>query len=139
MGTRIGDMRIGERAVEPGRTYKVASWASVAEGVRDEGRPVWDLLRPVFAREEGREAAKLNVPRLIGVKGNRGLLKFRPSAPILPDQFAGYNPTACIRRLHADLRISLLFLRVPEGILQKLSDPILTQCPKCGKQRSPRC
>src|SRR5258706_4751723 len=35
MGARIGDMRIGERAVESGRTYKVASCASVAEGGRD--------------------------------------------------------------------------------------------------------
>ncbi len=73
MGTRIGDMRIGERAVEPGRTYKVASWASVAEGVRDEGEPVWDLLARYLREKKVVRPRKLNVPRLIGVKGNRGL------------------------------------------------------------------
>jgi len=41
---------------------------------------VWDLL-PVFAREEGREPRKLNVPRLIGVKGNRGLAEISPERP----------------------------------------------------------
>src|SRR6266853_1359047 len=73
MGTRIGDMRIGERAVEPGRTYKVASWASVAEGVRDEGEPVWDLLARYLREKKVVRPRKLNVPRLIGVEGNRGL------------------------------------------------------------------
>jgi len=73
MGTRIGDMRIGERAVEPGRTYKVASWASVAEGVSDEGEPVWDLLARYSREKKVVRPRKLNVPRLIGAKGNRGL------------------------------------------------------------------
>jgi len=73
MGARIGDMRIGERAVESGRTYKVASWASVAEGVRDEGEPVWDLLARYLRGKKSIAPRQLNVPRLIGVKGNRGL------------------------------------------------------------------
>jgi sulfur-oxidizing protein SoxB len=72
-GARIGDMRIGERAVEAGRNYKVASWASVAEGVRDEGEPMWDLLARYLREKKTVRPRKLNVPRLIGVKGNRGL------------------------------------------------------------------
>jgi sulfur-oxidizing protein SoxB len=72
-GARIGDMRIGERAVEAGRNYKVASWASVAEGVRDEGEPMWDLLARYLREKKTVTPRKLNVPRLIGVKGNRGL------------------------------------------------------------------
>ncbi len=72
-GARIGDMRIGERPVEPGKTYKVASWASVAEGVRDEGEPVWDLLARYLRGKKSIAPRQLNVPRLIGVKGNRGL------------------------------------------------------------------
>jgi len=86
MGARIGDMRIGERAVESGRTYKVASWASVAEGVRDEGEPVWICL-PVPAREEGREAAQTQraAPDRRGRQPRPGL-NSRPNAPILPKQ-----------------------------------------------------
>ena len=72
-GARIGDMRVGERPLDPGRTYKVASWASVAEGVRDEGEPVWDLLARYLREKKIVRPRKLNVPRLIGVKGNRGL------------------------------------------------------------------
>ena len=72
-GARIGDMRIGGRPVEPRKTYKVASWASVAEGVRDEGEPAWDLLARYLREKKIVRPRKLNLPRLIGVKGNRGL------------------------------------------------------------------
>ena len=72
-GARIGDMRIGERPVDPVKNYKVASWASVAEGVRDEGEPVWDLFARYLREKKIVGPRKLNVPRLIGVKGNRGV------------------------------------------------------------------
>src|SRR5438874_276767 len=72
-GARIGDMRIGERPIEPGKTYKVASWASVAEGARDEGEPAWDLLARYLREKKIVRPSKLKLPRLIGVKGNRGL------------------------------------------------------------------
>ena len=72
-GARIGDMRIGERPVEPRKTYKVASWAPVAEDFRDAGEPVWDLLARYLREKKIVRPRKLNVPRLIGVKGNRGL------------------------------------------------------------------
>jgi sulfur-oxidizing protein SoxB len=72
-GARIGDMRVGERPVEPGKNYKVASWASVAEGVRDDGEPVWDLFARYLRDRKIVRPRKLNVPRLISVKGNRGL------------------------------------------------------------------
>ncbi len=72
-GARIGDMRIGERALEPGKTYKVASWASVAEGVRDEGEPVWDLIARYLREKKIVRPRKLKLPRLISVEGNRGL------------------------------------------------------------------
>jgi sulfur-oxidizing protein SoxB len=72
-GARIGDMRIGERPVEPRKTYKVASWAPVAEDFRDEGEPVWDLFARYLREKKIVRPRKLNVPRLIGVKGNRGI------------------------------------------------------------------
>jgi S-sulfosulfanyl-L-cysteine sulfohydrolase len=72
-GARIGDMRIGERPVEPRKTYKVASWAPVAEDSRDEGEPVWDLFARYLREKKIVRPRRLNLPRLIGVKGNRGI------------------------------------------------------------------
>jgi sulfur-oxidizing protein SoxB len=72
-GARIGDMRIGERPVEPRKTYKVASWAPVAEDFRDAGEPVWDLVARYLREKKIVRPRRLNVPRLIGVEGNRGL------------------------------------------------------------------
>jgi sulfur-oxidizing protein SoxB len=73
LGRRIADMRVSGRRIEAGKTYKVASWAPVAEGVRDDGEPVWDLFARYLRDKKIVRQRKLNVPRLIGVKGNRGL------------------------------------------------------------------
>ena len=70
-GDRIADMRIGERPIEPRKTYKVASWAPVAEGAG--GEPIWDLFARYLRGKKSIAPRQLNVPRLIGVKGNRGL------------------------------------------------------------------
>jgi len=74
-GGRIADMRLAGRPIEAGKTYKVASWAPVGEGVRDENpdEPIWDLLARYLRDRKSIAPRKLNVPRLIGVKGNRGL------------------------------------------------------------------
>jgi sulfur-oxidizing protein SoxB len=72
-GARIGDMRLGEHPVEPRKTYKVASWAPVAEDFRDAGEPVWDLVARYLREKKIVRPRRLNVPRLIGVEGNRGL------------------------------------------------------------------
>jgi len=47
----------------------------VAEGVRDENpdEPIWDLLAGYLRDRKSIAPRKLNVPRVIGVKGNRGL------------------------------------------------------------------
>jgi S-sulfosulfanyl-L-cysteine sulfohydrolase len=74
-GERIGDMRIGERPIEADKTYRVASWAPVADSAGDEnaGEPIWDLCARYLRDRKSIVPRKLNVPRLIGVKGNRGL------------------------------------------------------------------
>jgi len=75
MGDRIGDMRIGARPVEADKTYRVASWAPVTEGIRDETtlEPIWDLLARYLRDKKIVRPGKLNLPRLVGVKGNRGI------------------------------------------------------------------
>jgi sulfur-oxidizing protein SoxB len=42
IGARISDLRVGERPMAASSTYKVAGWASVAEGA--SGEPVWEVV-----------------------------------------------------------------------------------------------
>jgi sulfur-oxidizing protein SoxB len=40
-GRRIRDVRVGGRALEPGRRYKATGWASLGEA---SGPPAWDVV-----------------------------------------------------------------------------------------------
>ena len=76
MGKRISDLRLGDELLEPGKSYKVAGWAPVAEEARHGGgKPVWELVESwLAARPDGRVGERrINTPRLIGVQGNPGL------------------------------------------------------------------
>ena len=74
MGRRIGDMRIGGRPVEAGKTYRVAGWAPVAESARDAGlKPVWEVVEPWLKSARRIGPRSVNSPRLVGVAGNAGL------------------------------------------------------------------
>jgi sulfur-oxidizing protein SoxB len=71
IGSRISRMKIGEKAIEPEKRYKVAGWAPVAEGA--SGEPVWDVVaRHLRARKRVAPLAP-QLPRLIGVQGNPGI------------------------------------------------------------------
>jgi sulfur-oxidizing protein SoxB len=65
IGRRIGDMRIGEKPLEAGRRYKVASWAPVAEGA--EGEPVWDVVAGYLRSRPRLPAPRVDRPTVIGV------------------------------------------------------------------------
>jgi sulfur-oxidizing protein SoxB len=75
IGQRIGDMRIGDRPIEAGKTYKVARWAPVAEPAGDEamGEPIWNVFARYLRDRKTVRPRKLELPRLIGVSGNRGI------------------------------------------------------------------
>ena len=76
MGSRIGDLRLGGRALEAGKTYKVAGWAPVAEeAARAGSKPVWDLVETWLKSQRGGrvKTRTINTPRLVGVQGNPGL------------------------------------------------------------------
>jgi sulfur-oxidizing protein SoxB len=71
IGSRISDLRLHGEPIGADKTYKVAGWASVAENVT--GEPVWDVVER-YLRDVKVVAAKApNLPRLIGVQGNKGL------------------------------------------------------------------
>jgi sulfur-oxidizing protein SoxB len=71
MGSRITDMRLGGKPLEPGRAYKVAGWAPVAEGA--QGEPIWDVVVRYLKDKKVVAPRKLNLPRLEGVAGNPGI------------------------------------------------------------------
>ena len=70
-GNRISDMRLGDKPVDAGKTYKVAGWAPVAEGV--QGDPVWDVVAGWLRDRKTVPLKQPDQPRLIGLSDNLGL------------------------------------------------------------------
>jgi len=71
MGGRISNMRLNGKPIEPGKNYKVASWASVQEGVT--GEPVWEVVAKFLRDQKTITPRQLNLPQMTGIKGNPGL------------------------------------------------------------------
>ena len=63
MGARISDMRLHGKPLDASKTYKVAGWASVAEGV--SGEPVWDVVARYLRERRTIPPLAANVPRLL--------------------------------------------------------------------------
>ena len=70
-GARISDMSLNGKAIEAGKTYRVAGWASVTEGAT--GAPIWDVVETWLRDQKTIKPRALNRPKLIGVQGNAGL------------------------------------------------------------------
>jgi sulfur-oxidizing protein SoxB len=68
---RITNMALNGKPIEAGKKYKVAGWASVAEGVT--GQPVWEVISAYLRSKKVIRPPKLNLPRLTGVSGNPGI------------------------------------------------------------------
>lgn len=78
MGKRIEDMRLGGKPIEATRQYKVAGWAPVAEEAKSAPgvRPVWEVVEEWLKARKGVVAARRpNVPRLVGVLPNPGVVE----------------------------------------------------------------
>ena len=76
MGSRIGDMRLGDKPIEAGKTYKVAGWAPVAEEAKNAPgvKPVWDVVEAWLKGQGGRvKPRRVNMPKLVGMAGNVGI------------------------------------------------------------------
>ncbi len=71
MGSRINNMMLNGKALDPNKKYKVAGWAPVAEGVK--GEPIWDVVSGYLRDKKTISPRKLNLPKLIGVEGNEGI------------------------------------------------------------------
>jgi S-sulfosulfanyl-L-cysteine sulfohydrolase len=71
IGSRISDLRIANRPLDPSRKYKVAGWAPVAEGA--SGEPIWDVVARYVRARKRIAPITAQRPRLIGVQGNPGI------------------------------------------------------------------
>ncbi len=71
MGARISDLRLDGVPLDAARKYRVAGWAPVTEGAT--GEPIWEVVARHLRAKKTIAAKRLNVPRLIGVSGNRGI------------------------------------------------------------------
>ncbi|MCC7484921.1 MAG: thiosulfohydrolase SoxB [Burkholderiales bacterium] len=71
IGSRISDMRVGGKPVDPARRYQVAGWAPVAEGA--SGEPIWDVVARYLRAKKRIAPLTAQAPRLIGVAGNPGI------------------------------------------------------------------
>jgi sulfur-oxidizing protein SoxB len=71
MGSRIGDMTLNGKPIEPNKTYKVAGWASVQENVT--GEPIWNVVAKYLREQKVLKPPRLNLPAIKGMAGNPGL------------------------------------------------------------------
>jgi S-sulfosulfanyl-L-cysteine sulfohydrolase len=70
IGNRISGMTLNGKTLEAVKTYKVASWAPVAEGAG--GEPVWDVVARYLRAKKVIRSVRPNRPALLGVQGNPG-------------------------------------------------------------------
>jgi sulfur-oxidizing protein SoxB len=73
-GSRISAMKVGGRAIEASKTYKVAGWAPVAEEARMAGgEPIWDVVARHLRHAKTVAARPPYQPQLIGIDADPGL------------------------------------------------------------------
>jgi sulfur-oxidizing protein SoxB len=71
MGSRISEMRLGRKLIEPSKNYRVAGWAPVNEGAT--GEPIWDLVARWLRNKKTVPIQVPNVPRIKNVSYNPGV------------------------------------------------------------------
>ncbi|MBA4265828.1 MAG: thiosulfohydrolase SoxB [Comamonadaceae bacterium] len=71
MGQRINNMSLKDKPIEADKTYKVAGWASVQEGV--QGEPIWDVVSGYLRDKKVIKGVQVNTPRITGMDGNPGI------------------------------------------------------------------
>ncbi len=75
MDSRISELTLDNgQFLEPGKTYKVAGWATV--GAESPGPPVWDVVAEYLRAEKTIRVDRVNTPKLKNVSGNPGLSNY---------------------------------------------------------------
>lgn len=71
MGSRITDLRLKGKPLDPNKKYLVAGWASVQEGV--SGTPIWEVVAEYLRSVKVVKNLKVNRPTIVGLGKNPGL------------------------------------------------------------------
>jgi sulfur-oxidizing protein SoxB len=71
IGHRISNLTLHGKPLEADKSYKVAGWASVAEGIT--GTPIWDVVATYLRSKKVIRPISPYRPQLVGVEGNPGL------------------------------------------------------------------
>ncbi|MCB1718137.1 MAG: thiosulfohydrolase SoxB [Candidatus Competibacteraceae bacterium] len=75
MGQRVTDMTLDDGSlIEPGKTYKVAGWATV--GSQSPGAPIWDQVASYLRDQKVASFTTLNTPKLKNVENNPGIADY---------------------------------------------------------------
>ena len=72
IGQRISNMMLNGKPVSPTKTYKVAGWAPVGEGVT--GTPIWEVVAEYLRDVKVIKPVKLNLPKVVGMGKNPGMV-----------------------------------------------------------------
>ena len=73
-GSRISRMELAGKPIDAGKSYRVAGWAPVSEEAKAAGgEPVWDVIERYLVREKAIRARPLDLPEVIGMRGNPGM------------------------------------------------------------------
>ena len=72
IGKRITNMMMKGKSVDPTKSYKVAGWAPVGEGVT--GAPIWDVVAEYLRDMKVIKPVNLNQPKVIGMGDNPGMV-----------------------------------------------------------------
>jgi sulfur-oxidizing protein SoxB len=74
-GRRISSMTLDDgTAVEAGRSYKVAGWATV--GSQSPGPPIWEVVAEYLRASGTARISRINTPVLRGVRNNPGIADY---------------------------------------------------------------
>jgi sulfur-oxidizing protein SoxB len=73
MGSRIQNMMLKGKPIDPAKTYKVAGWAPVSEEAKNAGEPIWDVVATYLRDIKTVKPVNLNLPTLKGAANNPGI------------------------------------------------------------------
>ncbi len=73
LGTKLSDLEVNGKPLDPARSYKVAGWASV-NPQPDELPDIWDVVAEYLRDRKVIRDVTPNIPRVKGIGGNPGFV-----------------------------------------------------------------
>ncbi|MDH3639703.1 MAG: 5'-nucleotidase C-terminal domain-containing protein, partial [Gammaproteobacteria bacterium] len=70
IGSRLSNLELNGKPLDPGKTYSVAGWASV--NPQPPGKQVWEVVSEYLTDKKTIKEVKVNVPAVKGIENNLG-------------------------------------------------------------------